>query len=109
MPGKDFYCRYYVGHKGKFGHEFLEFEFQADGKVRSTAVVVCMPCASCSSWAGDFLYKPPVHQPLGAPTNLSINPLGFPQIESLTTLGTSIGNIVSLNLYVVELPWENFV
>eukprot|EP00892_Ulva_mutabilis_P001878 jgi/Ulvmu1/11691/UM008_0101.1 len=34
MPSKDFYCRYYVGHKGKFGHEFLEFEFQADGKVR---------------------------------------------------------------------------
>jgi Mago nashi protein len=31
-PG--FYCRYYVGHKGKFGHEFLEFEFQADGKVQ---------------------------------------------------------------------------
>ena len=23
----DFYLRYYVGHKGKFGHEFLEFEF----------------------------------------------------------------------------------
>ena len=27
-------CRYYVGHKGKFGHEFLEFEFRPDGKVR---------------------------------------------------------------------------
>ena len=27
--------RYYVGHKGKFGHEFLEFEFRPDGKVRS--------------------------------------------------------------------------
>lgn len=23
--------RYYVGHKGKFGHEFLEFEFRPDG------------------------------------------------------------------------------
>eukprot|EP01034_Spumella_vulgaris_P026221 gene26221-32761_t len=22
----NFYCRYYVGHKGKFGHEFMEFE-----------------------------------------------------------------------------------
>ena len=22
----EFYVRYYVGHKGKFGHEFLEFE-----------------------------------------------------------------------------------
>ena len=29
----DFYCRYYVGHKGKFGHEFLEFEFTSDGQV----------------------------------------------------------------------------
>jgi hypothetical protein len=30
----DFYVRYYVGHKGKFGHEFLEFEFNPDGKLR---------------------------------------------------------------------------
>lgn len=29
----DFYVRYYVGHKGKFGHEFLEFEFRPDGKL----------------------------------------------------------------------------
>ncbi|XP_029767439.1 protein mago nashi homolog 1-like [Terrapene carolina triunguis] len=29
--GSDFYLRYYVGHKGKFGHEFLEFEFRPDG------------------------------------------------------------------------------
>jgi hypothetical protein len=47
MPGKDFYCRYYVGHKGKFGHEFLEFEFQADGKVR-------VPFTGCN----DLLQKP---------------------------------------------------
>lgn len=26
--------RYYVGHKGKFGHEFLEFEFRGDGRLR---------------------------------------------------------------------------
>ena len=32
MAGGDFYVRYYVGHKGKFGHEFLEFEFRPDGK-----------------------------------------------------------------------------
>ena len=25
---------YSVGHKGKFGHEFLEFEFRSDGKLR---------------------------------------------------------------------------
>ena len=30
---QDFYVRYYVGHKGKFGHEFLEFEFRPDGQV----------------------------------------------------------------------------
>ena len=32
MAGGDFYVRYYVGHKGKFGHEFLEFEFRPDGE-----------------------------------------------------------------------------
>jgi protein mago nashi len=31
---EEFYVRYYVGHKGKFGHEFLEFEFRPDGKLR---------------------------------------------------------------------------
>ncbi|KAI9199411.1 Mago nashi protein [Polychytrium aggregatum] len=31
---KDFYVRYYVGHMGKFGHEFLEFEIRPDGKLR---------------------------------------------------------------------------
>ncbi|KAK2119338.1 hypothetical protein P7K49_000724 [Saguinus oedipus] len=30
----NFYLRYYVGHKGKFGHEFLEFKFQPDVKLR---------------------------------------------------------------------------
>ncbi|KAI4356618.1 hypothetical protein L6164_000627 [Bauhinia variegata] len=30
----EFYARYYVGHKGKFGHEFLEFEFRSDGMLR---------------------------------------------------------------------------
>lgn len=34
MSSRDFYLRYYVGHKGKFGHEFLEFEFRPDGKLR---------------------------------------------------------------------------
>ncbi|KAJ0599641.1 putative Mago nashi protein [Helianthus annuus] len=31
---EEFCLRYYVGHKGKFGHEFLEFEFRPDGKLR---------------------------------------------------------------------------
>lgn len=42
MSTSDFYLRYYVGHKGKFGHEFLEFEFRPDGEclaVKLRAVV----------------------------------------------------------------------
>jgi len=35
---EEFYLRYYVGHKGKFGHEFLEFEFRPDGKARDVAL-----------------------------------------------------------------------
>eukprot|EP00884_Botryococcus_braunii_P004178 jgi/Botrbrau1/13761/Bobra.0056s0017.1 len=34
MSNDDFYVRYYIGHKGKFGHEFLEFEFRPDGQLR---------------------------------------------------------------------------
>ncbi|PNH08630.1 Protein mago nashi [Tetrabaena socialis] len=34
MAADDFYLRYYVGHRGKFGHEFLEFEFNKDGRLR---------------------------------------------------------------------------
>eukprot|EP00158_Paraphelidium_tribonemae_P000389 Partr_v1_DN22004_c0_g1_i1_m44251 putative Mago nashi len=30
----EFYLRYYVGHTGRHGHEFLEFEFQPDGRCR---------------------------------------------------------------------------
>jgi protein mago nashi len=30
----DFYVRYYVGHKGQFGHEFMEFELSPSGKLR---------------------------------------------------------------------------
>jgi len=35
----DFFLRYYVGHIGKYGHEFLEFEFRANGEVRSRSGV----------------------------------------------------------------------
>jgi len=34
MSQEDFYIRYYVGHRGKFGHEFLEFEVRPDGQLR---------------------------------------------------------------------------
>lgn len=39
MSTSDFYLRYYVGHKGKFGHEFLEFEFRPDGKLYPAAPI----------------------------------------------------------------------
>jgi protein mago nashi len=31
--GDEFYLRYYQGHHGKWGHEFIEFEFRPDGRV----------------------------------------------------------------------------
>ena len=31
---QNFYVRYYIGHRGKFGHEFLEFEFRNNGRLR---------------------------------------------------------------------------
>eukprot|EP00754_Rhynchopus_humris_P039644 Rhum_TRINITY_DN22774_c0_g1::Rhum_TRINITY_DN22774_c0_g1_i1::g.175979::m.175979/K12877/MAGOH; protein mago nashi len=31
---QDFFVRYYVGHKGKYGHEFLEFEVNGNGLLR---------------------------------------------------------------------------
>jgi len=34
MADDEVYVRYYVGHKGRFGHEFLEFEFRPTGKLR---------------------------------------------------------------------------
>lgn len=33
-PGSDLYFRYYCGHHGKFGHEFLELEVKKDGTLR---------------------------------------------------------------------------
>ena len=49
---QDFYLRYYVGHKGKFGHEFLEFEFRPDGtSVRKNSWEKKYP----SSWHNSLL------------------------------------------------------
>ncbi|BFZ57660.1 Protein mago nashi [Savitreella phatthalungensis] len=31
---ESFYLRYYSGHNGRFGHEFLEFDFLDDGTAR---------------------------------------------------------------------------
>jgi protein mago nashi len=30
----DWLFRYYIGHKGRHGHEFLEYEISSDGKLR---------------------------------------------------------------------------
>lgn len=43
-----FYCRYYVGHRGKFGHEFMEFEITTDGKLRY---------ANNSNYKKDFMIR----------------------------------------------------
>jgi hypothetical protein len=48
MSGGEFYCRYYVGHKGKFGHEFMEFEITSDGKLRY---------ANNSNYKNDFMIR----------------------------------------------------
>jgi protein mago nashi len=34
LQNDDFYVRYFVGHKGRFGKEFLEFELDPSGKLR---------------------------------------------------------------------------
>jgi protein mago nashi len=31
---EELYVRYYVGHRGKFGHEYLQFEFLPNGLLR---------------------------------------------------------------------------
>jgi len=31
---RDFYVRYYVGHRGRYGHEYLEFEITNNGLLR---------------------------------------------------------------------------
>lgn len=33
MKSQEIYLRYYAGHKGAFGHEFIEFELLPDGTV----------------------------------------------------------------------------
>ena len=48
----DFYLRYYTGHKGKYGHEFLEFEFQKDGQLRY---------ANNSNYKSDLLIRKEVY------------------------------------------------
>ncbi|KAK2118214.1 hypothetical protein P7K49_005101 [Saguinus oedipus] len=50
----DFYLRYYVGCKGKFGHEFLEFEFRPDGKLRY---------ANNSNYKNDVMIRKEVYVP----------------------------------------------
>eukprot|EP00438_Fugacium_kawagutii_P013347 Skav207016 [mRNA] locus=scaffold2740:100796:101746:- [translate_table: standard] len=53
-PGEedDFYVRYYDGHTGKFGHEFLEFEVRPDGRFRY---------ASNSNYKNDYWIRRECH------------------------------------------------
>ncbi|KAJ3264389.1 hypothetical protein HDU77_008693 [Chytriomyces hyalinus] len=48
----DFYIRYYVGHMGKFGHEFLEYELSPEGKLRY---------ANNSNYKNDSMIRKEVH------------------------------------------------
>ncbi len=52
MDDNPFYLRYYVGHRGKFGHEFLEFEVREDGRVRY---------ANSSNYKSDLMIKKEVY------------------------------------------------
>jgi len=36
----DIYCRYYSGHRGQHGNEFLEMEIRPDGKVGSLIITI---------------------------------------------------------------------
>jgi hypothetical protein len=48
MKTDSFYCRYYVGHKGRFGYESMQFEITPDGKLRY---------ANDSSYKKDFIIR----------------------------------------------------
>lgn len=47
MNQDQFYLRYYVGRTGKYGHEFLEFEFRPDGEVGVTCGQCAKPSTRC--------------------------------------------------------------
>ncbi|KAM3589876.1 hypothetical protein VKS41_000730 [Umbelopsis sp. WA50703] len=48
----EFYVRYYSGHTGRYGHEFLEFEFRSDGLCRY---------ANNSQYRNDSLIRKEMH------------------------------------------------
>ncbi|CAO3685358.1 unnamed protein product [Umbelopsis ramanniana] len=48
----EFYVRYYSGHTGRYGHEFLEFEFRGDGMCRY---------ANNSQYRNDSLIRKEMH------------------------------------------------
>ncbi|KAM0945634.1 putative Mago nashi protein [Dioscorea sansibarensis] len=46
----EFYLSYYVGHKGKHGHEFLRFEFRSKGVYDlRTSSALCFRSSRCTS------------------------------------------------------------
>lgn len=74
---EDFYVRYYIGHKGKFGHEFLEFELRPDGQVQELLChSIQSPCC---------VYEPvhPLSTKQGIPALLEF----LCSISALTTIG----------------------
>jgi len=63
---REFYLRYYNGHGGKFGHEFVEFEFRPNGKLRYV---------NCSKYRGDGEIRKEVY----------VSPLVLRQVEKMVS------------------------
>lgn len=54
------HCMCSVGHKGKFGHEFMEFEFRPDGRLRY---------ANNSNYKNDAMIRKECKSPCSNSTN----------------------------------------
>lgn len=59
----DFYLRYYTGHVGRYGNEFLEFELSEGGLLRyannSKSVMDhgALAALHCSGWADFWIFN----------------------------------------------------
>ena len=74
---RDFYLRYYVGHKGKFGHEFLEFEFRPDGKLRY---------ANNSNYKNDTMIRKEAYVHKGKSSKKYLMSLGYSRKDILSSM-----------------------
>eukprot|EP00954_Amorphochlora_amoebiformis_P019461 1332857-Amorphochlora_amoeboformis.AAC.2 len=90
---EEFYVRYYVGHKGKFGHEFLEFEFRPDGLLR---------------YANNSRYKKAMMiRKEGAPTPISILSCFTHTFTPPVTVGQEVLDELKRIIQLSEITKEN--